>query len=109
MEEVGILYGHLGYFTAIWAILRPFGLFYGHLVHIHILWPFGIFYIWLFVTFFTVLVCCAKTNLATLAPTGAERTDSFQRGHFFGPNQSCQMVSFQTKNPNLGKFWRVLH
>jgi hypothetical protein len=25
MEEVGILYGHLGYFTAIWAILRPFG------------------------------------------------------------------------------------
>jgi hypothetical protein len=22
--------------------------------------------------------------------------------------QGCQMVSFQTKNPNLGKFWRVL-
>jgi hypothetical protein len=24
------------------------------------------------------------------------------------PNQGCQMVYFQTKNPNLGKFWRVL-
>jgi hypothetical protein len=23
--------------------------------------------------------------------------------------QGCQMVCFQTKNPNLGKFWRALH
>jgi hypothetical protein len=23
-------------------------------------------------------------------------------------DQGCQMVSFQTKNPNLGKFWRAL-
>jgi hypothetical protein len=23
-------------------------------------------------------------------------------------NQGCQMVCFKTKNPNLGKFWRVL-
>jgi hypothetical protein len=23
-------------------------------------------------------------------------------------NQGCQIVSFQTKNPNLGKFWRAL-
>jgi hypothetical protein len=23
-------------------------------------------------------------------------------------DQGCQMVCFQTKNPNLGKFWRVL-
>jgi hypothetical protein len=23
-------------------------------------------------------------------------------------NQGCQMVCFQTKNPNLGKFWRAL-
>jgi hypothetical protein len=22
--------------------------------------------------------------------------------------QGCQIVSFQTKNPNLGKFWRAL-
>jgi hypothetical protein len=24
------------------------------------------------------------------------------------PEQGCQMVCFQTKNPNLGKFWRAL-
>jgi hypothetical protein len=24
-------------------------------------------------------------------------------------DQSCQMVSFQTKNSNLGKFWRALY
>jgi hypothetical protein len=23
--------------------------------------------------------------------------------------QSCQMVYFQTKDPNLGKFWRAFH
>jgi hypothetical protein len=26
----------------------------------------------------------------------------------FGQKQGCQMVCFQTKNPNLGKFWRAL-
>jgi hypothetical protein len=25
-----------------------------------------------------------------------------------GTHQGCPMVCFQTKNPNLGKFWRVL-
>jgi hypothetical protein len=25
-----------------------------------------------------------------------------------GPEQGCQMVYFQTQNPNLGKFWRAL-
>jgi hypothetical protein len=45
----------LVYFTAIWYILRPFGIFYGHLV---MLWSFGIF--------FPVLVYCVKTNLATM-------------------------------------------
>jgi hypothetical protein len=33
---------------AIWSILWPFGLFYGHLVHFmaiwYIFWPFGIFF-----------------------------------------------------------------
>jgi hypothetical protein len=27
---------------------------------------------------------------------------------FLRRDQGCQMVCFQTKNPNLGKFWRVL-
>jgi hypothetical protein len=26
-----------------------------------------------------------------------------------GQGQGCQMVSFQTKIPNLGKFWRALN
>jgi hypothetical protein len=26
-----------------------------------------------------------------------------------GPDQGCQMVCFQSKNPNLGKFWRALN
>jgi hypothetical protein len=30
---------------------------------------------------------------------------SWQPNH---PTQGCQMVCFQTKNPNLGKFWTVL-
>jgi hypothetical protein len=32
MEGVGILYGHLVYFTTIWSILQPLGILYGHLV-----------------------------------------------------------------------------
>jgi hypothetical protein len=28
--------------------------------------------------------------------------------HFLWSRQGCQMVCFQTKNPDLGKFWRVL-
>jgi hypothetical protein len=31
MENAGLLYGHLEYFTTIWRILRPFGIFYGNL------------------------------------------------------------------------------
>jgi hypothetical protein len=42
MENDGIFYGHLEYFTAIWYILRPFGIF------------------------FPVLLHCVKKNLATL-------------------------------------------
>jgi hypothetical protein len=29
-------------------------------------------------------------------------------GKFNALQQGCQMVYFQTKNPNLGKFWRAL-
>jgi hypothetical protein len=35
MEDVGIcIYDHLVYFTAIWYILRLFGIFFGHLVYV---------------------------------------------------------------------------
>jgi hypothetical protein len=36
MEDVGIFYGHLVYFT--------FDILHGHLVYVHILCSFGIFY-----------------------------------------------------------------
>jgi hypothetical protein len=51
MENVGI-------FMTIWSILRPIGIFYGHLVYFLVVW-----YI------FPVLVCCTKKNLATLVIT----------------------------------------
>jgi hypothetical protein len=44
MEDVGLFYGYLVYFTAIWYMY----VFRGHLVN------------------FPVLVCCTKKNLATL-------------------------------------------
>jgi hypothetical protein len=34
MEELGLFYGRLVYFTAVWYILWPFGVFCRHLVHI---------------------------------------------------------------------------
>jgi hypothetical protein len=46
------------YFMAIWNILRTFGIFYDHLVH---LCSFG--------TFFPVLVSCTMKNLAPLVGT----------------------------------------
>jgi hypothetical protein len=49
IDDVGILYGHLVYSTAIWYIVWPFGIFHGHLVY-----------------FFPALVSCIKENLATL-------------------------------------------
>jgi hypothetical protein len=41
----------------------------------------------------------------------SEPSDRFENLFFFGgksSSQGCQMVCFQTKNPNLGKFCRVL-
>jgi hypothetical protein len=34
--------------------------------------------------------------------------DIFTNSHWRGPTQGCQMVCFQTKNPNLGILWRAL-
>jgi hypothetical protein len=48
MENVGLFYGHLAHFRAIWYI------FYGRLVFFSYL-----------VIFFTILVYCTKKNLAT--------------------------------------------
>jgi hypothetical protein len=49
-------------FVAIWSILRPFGIFCGHLVYFVAIW----YILWLFGIFFPVLVCFTNKNLATL-------------------------------------------
>jgi hypothetical protein len=41
MEDVGTFYDRLVYFTTIWYILWPFGIFYGHLVYFS---HFGLLY-----------------------------------------------------------------
>jgi hypothetical protein len=51
MEIVSILKGNLECLTTIWYVLRPFGIFCGHLVY-----------------FFAFLVCFTKINLAALSP-----------------------------------------
>jgi hypothetical protein len=72
MEDFGLFYGHLVYFTYIWYtyftailfILLPLGIFYGNLVY------------------FSVLVCCTEENLATLLT--AARLDRDAWGSDFG-------------------------
>jgi hypothetical protein len=44
MEDIGIFYGHLVYFEAIWYILRQFGIICGHLVYFAAIW----YILWLF-------------------------------------------------------------
>jgi uncharacterized protein YhhL (DUF1145 family) len=62
MENLGIFYGHLVYFTAIGNILWPFGIFCRHLVYV----------------LFTVLVFCTKENLAILLLNGTKRQQAAQ-------------------------------
>jgi hypothetical protein len=110
----------LVYPTTICSIIMLFGIFCGHLVYCTVIW-----YI------FHVLVSCSKKNLATLVcarilieilnrrkwvlrlktPTSQPWTKTRPKKTSFNllpPEQGCQMVSFQTKNPFLGKFWRSL-
>jgi hypothetical protein len=49
-----------------------------------------------------------KKNLATLLVSDTQWRTSLGRGIVWSLSQGCQMVCFQTKNPNLGKFWRAL-
>jgi hypothetical protein len=51
-DDVGIFGGHLVYFSAIWYILWPFGIFFGYLE-----------------LFLPVLVCKRNKNLAALLLT----------------------------------------
>jgi hypothetical protein len=51
-----------------------------------------------------------KTFFAPLPLRLVLRTINFLTGcaDWRNDDQGCQMVCFQTKNPNLGKFWRAL-
>jgi hypothetical protein len=92
-----------------WYILWAFGQFC-----ISILYIFGTFVYFVVIWYiFRVLVYCTTKNLATLTKTtaaaaifpGANKlTNSFLflRWSCDRPRQGCQMVCFQTKNPNLG-------
>jgi hypothetical protein len=69
LRPFGIFYGHLVYFMAIWYILWLFGIFYGYLVYFmaiwYILWPFGNFVVVWYIS--PVLVYYTEKNLATLS------------------------------------------
>jgi hypothetical protein len=45
LQPFCIFYGHLVYLMVIWYILQPFGIFYGHLIYFMVIWyilqPFG--------------------------------------------------------------------
>jgi hypothetical protein len=43
-----------------------------------------------------------------LPELGAEQSGDARERLLRPRRQGCQMVCFQTKNPNLGKFWRAL-
>jgi hypothetical protein len=47
-----------------------------------------------------------KKEFFDLMTRKASKEHCARFGHNF--EQGCQMVCFQTKNPNLGKFWRIL-
>jgi hypothetical protein len=46
MENVGMFYGHLEYFTALWYNFWPFGIISGHLVNFSRFGVFGPRKIW---------------------------------------------------------------
>jgi hypothetical protein len=97
MENVGIFHVHLVYFTVIGNILRPFGLFCGHLLYFSPFWYVVPRKIW---------QSCwrvSKNRMTVLEiPAGGLSRQ------FASFNQVCQMVCFQTQNPTLGKIGSAL-
>jgi hypothetical protein len=51
-------------------------------------------------------LCKIGENEIPAKEKGLENYNKMSEKRFVG-EQGCQMVCFQTKNPNLGKFWRV--
>jgi hypothetical protein len=97
MEKVGIVW--------------PFEIYYGNLVGRYILSPFG--------NLVAVWYIFPRFGILCLEKSGNPDVHHFFRGKSSTkakilvtlvdcPLLGCQMVYFQTKKPNLGKFWRAL-
>jgi hypothetical protein len=69
MENAGIFYGHLEYFTVIWNILQSFGIFYGHLV-----------------IFVVISYIFPRFGILCQEKSGNPGFDRFSRPEIFGPN-----------------------
>jgi hypothetical protein len=86
----------LEYFIVIWNILQPFGTY--------ILWPSGRFCDNL--VYFSPVWYIASRKICQ--PWLQDMKLHSRNRSSIAHEQGCQMVYFQTKNPNLGKCWRVL-
>jgi hypothetical protein len=68
--------------------MEDVGIFYGRLLHLTPIWYF-----------------CGHVHLVHFSRFGMLYQEKSGNPAY---NPGCQMVSFQTKNPNLGKYWRAL-
>jgi hypothetical protein len=121
LENVYVFYGHLEYLTVIWYILWSFGTFCDHLAYIFPFWyhvPRKIWQpwservdgdkIWAGLSFQVRSV----ERFCTCAEKCFRKKWLTKMVHLFPEDEmglrGRQMVNFQTKNPNLGKFRRAL-
>jgi hypothetical protein len=115
MKDAGKSYGHLVYFTAIAYNLLPSGIFCGHFGNFS---RFGMLYQDKSGNPGCVLAGSLTKWRIYNSSCEIERKRLFLARYMTGAakkelvccalDQGCQMVYFQTKNPKLGKFWRVL-
>jgi hypothetical protein len=75
MENLGIFYDHLVYFSTIENILCPFGIFCGHLVYFYPFWYFVPRKIWQFVSETSYRVNAQLCQLNKMINTGREIFD----------------------------------
>jgi hypothetical protein len=114
----------IGQFFAYWAIVY-FGKYFCKLKKKAVFWPlFCTVLIWTKMggaTFFHKLSPCHELNFRRIGSKREKNSTDFEtsclKATFFRSGQKplkvrqrqgCQMVYFQTEDPNLGKFWRAL-
>jgi hypothetical protein len=63
----------------------------------------------LFLSLIILELYVSKSSICSVdTPSGNRTHDLPIQWHRASQGQGCQMASFRTKNPNLGKFWRFL-